>query len=155
MNMEDYLIQLAQEYLTPFDGEVYWNKKKHRFEIYGTIFSANTSHIALTDVDEVTSTEDVIEFTDGFCFYDEKYPVSSHEFLAGFPFSRKRGLEKGILKGAMVYFAEILASGEKELAAFLTQDDEDLFELSYSKEALKKYLIKYQEEKELISYPKF
>lgn len=55
----------------------------------------------------------------------------------------------------MVYFAEILASGEKELAAFLTQDDEDLFELSYSKEALKKYLIKYQEEKELISYPKF
>lgn len=155
MNMEEYLIQLAENYLTPFEGEVYWNRKKHRFEVYGTIFAPNTGHITLTDVDDVTSTEEMIEFTDGFCFYDEKYPVSSEEFLAGFPFSRKRGLEKGILQGAMTYFVEVLTQGEQDLAAFLAQDEEEVFELHYTKEDLKKHLTTYEGETELVSYPKF
>lgn len=38
MNMEDYLIQLAQEYLTPFDGEVYWNKKSIVLKFMGQFF---------------------------------------------------------------------------------------------------------------------
>lgn len=149
-----YLEELTKEYLTPFLGEIYWQKKQQRIEIYGSIFTENKNHLPIVDVDDLSSNEEILEFSDGICFYEEKYPVQKEEFLAAFPFKRKVGLTKGEMKAAVLYFADILKEGEVELAKFLTESDEETFSLKFDHKKYLTYLKTYEDDTYL-PYPKF
>lgn len=152
-NIETYLTDAVIDKLFPYEGEVFWNKKAYTFEIYGTIYADNTSRLSIVDVDDVVSSEEVMDFTDGVCFYEENHPIEPSEFLYAIPFDRKKGIEKNVLQGLVAYFADVLEKGQEDLAAFITSD-QDVFELTFDKEKLAEKIASFKEEG-TISYPKF
>lgn len=154
-DLNTYLAELVETELSAFDGEYYWNKRERRFEIFATIYAQNQEHTPLSDVDEVVSSEDYVEFNDGIAFYDEKMKIDANEFLAVFPFSGRKGLSVAVITATVAYFKDLLIAGQDHLAAFLADDDQDAFELTFDKEEYKKYLVQYQAETELIPYPRF
>lgn len=153
-NIETYLTDLVSKKLVPFEGEVFWNKKAYTFEIYGTIYADNQSHLAIVDVDDVVSSEEVMDFSDGVCFYEESRPVDPSEFLYAIPFNRKKGIDKKVMLGLVDYFAEVLEKGQEDLEKFITSDQE-VFELSFDKEKFEEKVASYEKEAGFISYPKF
>lgn len=153
-NIETYLTDLVLDKLFPFEGEVFWNKKAYTFEIYGTIFADNTKRLSIVDVDEVVSSEEVMDFSDGVCFYDESHPVEPSEFLYTIPFNRKTGIEKKEMLGLVSYFVDVLTKGQEDLDAFINSD-QDVFELVFDKEKFKEKVAEFDSEKGSVPYPKF
>lgn len=153
-NIETFLTDLVLDKLFPYEGETFWNKKAHSFEVYGTVYAENIKCLPIVDVDDVLSAEEVMDFSDGICFYDETHPVEPSEFLYAIPFNRKVGLPKKEMLGLVTYFAEVLSHGKEELEAFF-DSDEDVFELAFDEKILKERIAAFENEDGMIPYPKF
>lgn len=149
------LEELVEKYLEAYEGELLWNKRQQSFEIYATIYAENTEHVPLTDVDEVDSTEDFVEFTDGICFYNEGKPVKAEDFLAILPYPGKAGLPLGVLEATLSYFADVLQEGQEALQSFLADENAETFNLTFDPAAYQKYLAEWEEDTTMIPYPKF
>ena len=141
--------------LTDFDFAMDWNTKKHTIELFVVIFAENKELSEIEDDEGVVSEEEVIEFEDSLLFYDVAGSTpDSEDYLAVIPFDRKKGLSREWLKAFAGYLNDVLVEGQDDLLSFLTNDEEEVFELKWSQDAFEQQM-QTIEDKTIIAYPRF
>lgn len=156
--MLTYLDQQLTKNITEYDVALDWNTKNHSIEVVFRLFAENTTNEQIDDAEGTVSEEEIIEFEDGILFYNpEKTSVDEEEYLAVIPYEGKKGIKQSVLDGFVAYLNEVLTEGQSDLLDFLTDEEQEVFELKWSKEAFEAVVQKYQEADgdTYIAYPSY
>lgn len=156
--MLTYLDQQITKKITEYDVALDWSTKNHSIEIVFRLFAENNSLEQIDDAQGTISEEEIIEFEDGILLYDpEKKSVDEAEYLAVIPYEGKKGIKKSVLDGLVAYLNEVLIEGQRDLLDFLTDEEQELFELKWSEEVFAQAVKKYQEADDdtYIAYPSY
>lgn len=154
-NMLTVMESELEKALTDFDFAMDWNTKKHTIELFVVIFAENKELSEIEDDEGVVSEEEVIEFEDSILFYDITGSTpDSEEYLAVIPFDRKKGMSREWLKAFASHLNDVLVDGQDDLLTFLSNEEEEVFELNWSQEAFEQHMASV-EDKTMIAYPRF
>ncbi|OJG92777.1 hypothetical protein RV15_GL002722 [Enterococcus silesiacus] len=156
--MLTYLDQQMTQKITEYDVALDWNTKNHSIEVVFRLFAENTEHEQIDDRQGTISEEEIIEFEDGVLFYHpEKTSVDEEEYLAVIPYEGKKGINQSVLDGFVDYLNEVLTEGQSDLLDFLTDENQEVFELKWSQEAFETAIKKYQQADgdTYIAYPSY
>lgn len=156
--MLTYLDERITKEITEYDVALDWNAKNHSIEVVFRLFAENTDREKIDDADGTLSEEEIIEFEDGVLFYNsEKSIVDEADYLAVIPYEGKKGIKKSILDGFVTYLNDVLAEGQSDLLDFLTDEEQELFELKWSDEAFWKAVEQYNKSDGdlYIAYPSY
>lgn len=156
--MLTYLDQQITKKITEYDVALDWNTKNHSIEVVFRLFAENNEHEQIDDLEGTVSQEEIIEFEDGVLFYNpEKTSVDGEEFLAVIPYEGKKGIKQSVLDGFVDYLNEVLTEGQSDLLDFLTDENQEVFELKWSQEAFEAAVKKYQQTEgdTYIAYPSY
>lgn len=156
--MLTYLDQQITKKITEYDVALDWNSKNHTIEVVFRLFAENTEHEQIDDAQGTVSEEEIIEFEDGILFYNpDKSSLAEEEFLAIIPYEGKKGIKQSVLDGFVDYLNDVLTEGQSDLLDFLTDEEQEVFELKWSQEAFEAIVQKYQkaEGDTYIAYPSY
>lgn len=156
--MLTYLDERITKEITEYDIALDWNAKNHSIEVVFRLFAENTDGEQINDVEGTTSEEEIIEFEDGVLFYNpEKSTIDKEAYLAVIPYEGKKGIKKAVLDGFVEYLNEVLIEGQSDLLDFLTDEEQELFELKWSDEAFETAVEKYTkaDSDHYIAYPSY
>ncbi|MGX7149357.1 DUF3013 family protein [Enterococcus ureasiticus] len=156
--MLTYLDQQLTKNITEYDVALDWNAKNHSIEVVFRLFAENTAHEQIDDAQGTVSEEEIIEFEDGILFYNpEKTSIDEDEYLACIPYEGKKGIKQSILDGFVAYLNEVLTEGQSDLLDFLTDEEQEVFELKWSQEAFEESVQNYQKADgdKYIAYPSY
>ncbi|OJG72008.1 hypothetical protein RV12_GL001091 [Enterococcus quebecensis] len=156
--MLTYLDEQMTKKMTEYDVALDWNTKNHSIEVVFRLFAENKEHEAIDDAQGIVSEEEIIEFEDGVLFYNpEKTSADEDDYLAVIPYEGKKGIKQSILDGFVDYLNEVLAEGQSDLLDFLTDEEQEVFELKWSQESFDEAVKKYQkaEGDTYIAYPTY
>lgn len=130
-NFLEVLEQNLEDRLTNADFAMDWDKKKHTVEVTVALYAENKDQEAIEDGEGIVSEEEVIEFQDSLLFYMADKPTSfdADEYLAVFPFEKKKGLSEAFIVTFSDYLDEVTTQGMDNLLAFLEDETQDVFEL--------------------------
>ncbi|WP_086313831.1 hypothetical protein A5821_001373 [Enterococcus sp. 7F3_DIV0205] len=143
--MLTYLDQQITKKITEYDVALDWNTRNHSIEVVFRLFAENTAHEQIDDATGTVSEEEIIEFEDGILFYNpEKTSVETEEYLAVIPYEGKKGIKQSVLEGFVEYLNEVLTEGQSDLLDFLTDEEQEVFELKWSTEDFEAAVQKYQ-----------
>ncbi|MEI5995058.1 DUF3013 family protein [Candidatus Enterococcus mansonii] len=134
--MLTYLDQQLSKNITEYDVALDWNPKNHAIEVVFRLFAENTEGESIDDAEGTTSEEEIIEFEDGILLYNpEKTVMDEADYLAVIPYEGKKGIKKSVLDGLIAYLKDVLVEGQSDLLDFLTDEEQEVFELKWSDEA--------------------
>ncbi|EOL46597.1 DUF3013 family protein [Enterococcus caccae] len=156
--MLTYLDQQITKNITEYDVALDWNTRNHSIEVVFRLFAENQAHEQIDDATGIVSEEEIIEFEDGVLFYNpEKTTVDEDEYLAVIPYEGKKGIKRSVLDGFVTYLNDVLTEGQSDLLDFLTDENQEVFELKWSKEEFEKAVQHYQkvDGDEYIAYPSY
>lgn len=156
--MLTYLDERITKEITEYDVALDWNAKNHSIEVVFRLFAENTDGEQIDDVDGTISEEEIIEFEDGILFYNpEKSTIDEEDYLAVIPYEGKKGIKKAVLDGFVAYLNEVLTEGQSDLLDFLTDEEQEFFELKWSDEAFKAAVERYTkaDSDQYIAYPSY
>lgn len=156
--MLTYLDERITKEITEYDVALDWNAKNHSIEVVFRLFAENTDGEQIDDVDGTISEEEIIEFEDGILFYNpEKSTIDEEDYLAVIPYEGKKGIKKAVLDGFVAYLNEVLIEGQSDLLDFLTDEEQEFFELKWSDEAFKAAVERYTkaDSDQYIAYPSY
>lgn len=156
--MLTYLDQQITKNITEYDVALDWNTRNHSIEVVFRLFAENTAHEQIDDAIGTVSEEEIIEFEDGVLFYNpEKTSVDEDDYLAVIPYEGKKGIKQSVLDGFVTYLNEVLTEGQSDLLDFLTDENQEVFELKWSDEAFEKAVQQYQKADgdTYIAYPSY
>ncbi|MEI5991527.1 hypothetical protein A5881_003064 [Enterococcus termitis] len=156
--MLTYLDQQITKKITEYDVALDWNTKNHSIEVVFRLFAENNEHEQIDDLEGTVSQEEIIEFEDGVLFYNpEKTSVDEEEYLAVIPYEGKKGIKQSVLDGFADYLNEVLTEGQSDLLDFLTDENQEVFELKWSQEDFEAAVKKYQQAEgdTYIAYPSY
>lgn len=156
--MLTYLDERITKEITEYDVALDWNAKNHSIEVVFRLFAENTDGEQIDDVDGTISEEEIIEFEDGILFYNpEKSTIDEEDYLAVIPYEGKKGIKKAVLDGIVAYLNEVLTEGQSDLLDFLTDEEQEFFELKWSDEAFKAAVERYTkaDSDQYIAYPSY
>jgi len=156
--MLTYLDQLITKDITEYDVALDWNTRNHSIEVVFRLFAENTAHEQIDDATGTVSEEEIIEFEDGVLFYNPaKTSVDENDYLAVIPYEGKKGIKQSVLDGFVTYLNEVLTEGQSDLLDFLTEEDQEVFELKWSDEAFERAVEQYQKADgdTYIAYPSY
>ncbi|MBP2099413.1 DUF3013 family protein [Enterococcus rivorum] len=157
--MLTYLDQRLNKEITEYDVALDWDTKTHSIEVIVRLFAENSQQEKIDDIEGTVSEEEIIEFEDGILFYNpQKQEVDAEEYLAVIPYEGKKGMKKSILDGFVSYLHEVLIEGQSDLLDFLTDENQEVFELKWSDEAFQQSVKKYEEKDSntiYIAYPSY
>lgn len=156
--MLTYLDQQLTKNITEYDVALDWHTKNHSIEVVFRLFAENATHEQIDDAKGTVSEEEIIEFEDGILFYNpEKTSVDEDEYLTCIPYEGKKGIKQSVLDGFVAYLNEVLTEGQSDLLDFLTDEEQEVFELKWSQEAFEAFVQKYQkaEGDTYIAYPSY
>ncbi|EOI03089.1 hypothetical protein UAY_00836 [Enterococcus moraviensis ATCC BAA-383] len=156
--MLTYLDQQITKKITEYDVALDWNTRNHSIEVVFRLFAENKTHEQIDDAAGTLSEEEIIEFEDGVLFYNpEKTSVEEEDYLAVIPYEGKKGIKKSVLDGFVAYLNEVLTEGQSDLLDFLTDEDQEVFELKWSNEEFEKAVQAYQKADSdvYIAYPSY
>ncbi|WP_348920593.1 DUF3013 family protein [Enterococcus rotai] len=156
--MLTYLDQQITKNITEYDVALDWNTRNHSIEVVFRLFAENTAHEQIDDATGTVSEEEIIEFEDGVLFYNPaKTSVDENDYLAVIPYEGKKGIKQSVLDGFVTYLNEVLTEGQSDLLDFLTEEDQEVFELKWSDEAFEKAVEQYQnaDGDTYIAYPSY
>lgn len=74
--------------------------------------------------------------------------------MAVLPFEGKKGLQQAMIDGLVDYLQEVLDQGQSDLLDFLSDEEAESFELSFSEEEFKAAVANYSN-KNYIPYPSY
>lgn len=116
-----------------YDVAIDWDTRNHTIELVIRLFAENKEHEAIDDKEGIVSEEEIIEFEDGILLYDSiKSTFDEEDYLAAFPFERKKGINRSVLDAIVAYLPEVLEKGQDDLLDFLESEDEGaVFELEF------------------------
>lgn len=154
-----YLDQRLNKEIIDYDVALDWDTKTHSIEVIVRLFAENSGQEKIDDIEGTVSDEEIIEFEDGILFYNsQKQEVDTEEYLAVIPYEGKKGIKKAILDGFVTYLHEVLIEGQSDLLDFLTDENQELFELKWSDEIFQQRVKKYEElasNNRYIAYPSY
>ena len=157
--MLTYLDQRLNKEITEYDVALDWDTKTHSIEVIVRLFAENSQQEKIDDIEGTVSEEEIIEFEDGILFYNpQKQEVDAEDYLAVIPYEGKKGMKKSILDGFVSYLHEVLIEGQSDLLDFLTDENQEVFELKWSDEAFQQSVKKYEEKDSntiYIAYPSY
>ncbi|MGM0218106.1 DUF3013 family protein [Enterococcus sp. AZ126] len=156
--MLTYLDQQITKKITEYDVALDWNTRNHSIEVIFRLFAENKLNEQIDDATGTISEEEIIEFEDGVLFYNpEKSPVDENDYLAVIPYEGKKGIKQSVLDGFVEYLNEVLAEGQSDLLDFLTDDEQEVFELKWSNEDFEVAVQKHQKTAgdTYIAYPSY
>jgi len=156
--MLTYLDQQITKNITEYDVALDWNTRNHSIEVVFRLFAENTAHEQIDDATGTVSEEEIIEFEDGVLFYNPaKTSVDENDYLAVIPYEGKKGIKQSVLDGFVTYLNEVLTEGQSDLLDFLTEEDQEVFELKWSDEAFERAVEQYQKADgdTYIAYPSY
>lgn len=156
--MLTYLDQQITKKITEYDVALDWNTRNHSIEVIFRLFAENKLNEQIDDATGTSSEEEIIEFEDGVLFYNpEKSPVDENDYLAVIPYEGKKGIKQSVLDGFVEYLNEVLAEGQSDLLDFLTDDEQEVFELKWSNEDFEVAVQKHQKTAgdTYIAYPSY
>ncbi|WP_207694128.1 hypothetical protein DOK67_0001932 [Enterococcus sp. DIV0212c] len=156
--MLTYLDQQMTKKITEYDVALDWNTKNHSIEVVFRLFAENMAYEQIDDAQGTVSEEEIIEFEDGILFYNpEKTSVDEEEYLAVIPYEGKKGIKQSVLDGFVDYLNEVLTEGQSDLLDFLTDEEQEVFELKWSNEVFEEATKKYQtaDGETYIAYPSY
>ncbi|MHC5269595.1 DUF3013 family protein [Enterococcus sp. LJL98] len=133
-----------------------WDAKNHTIEIVFLLFAENKEQWLIDDASGVGSEEEVIEFEDGILLYHPtKSKVNEEDYLAVLPYEGKKGMKQQELAGLVDYLKEILDEGQSDLLDFLTQEESEVFELTFDEKRYTDCIAKYAGQEQMIAYPSY
>lgn len=156
--MLTYLDEQITKKITEYDVALDWNTRNHSIEVVFRLFAENKTHEQIDDAKGTLSEEEIIEFEDGVLFYNpEKTSVDKEDYLAIIPYEGKKGIKQSILDGFVSYLNEVLTEGRSDLLDFLTNEEQEIFELKWSTEAFEAAVETYQKADgdSYIAYPSY
>lgn len=157
LTMLDYLNEQLTKHLNDYEVALDWDMKNHTIELVIRLFAENPAHLTIDDAEGVASEEAIIEFEDGILLYDPKKSiVDEEEYLTVIPYEGKKGTSKAQLKGLVAYLKDVLDQGQSDLLDFLTDEDQEVFELVWEQEKFLEAIEKYPQEQALyVPYPSY
>ncbi|KAF1303420.1 DUF3013 family protein [Enterococcus sp. JM9B] len=157
LTMLDYLNEQLTKHLNDYEVALDWDMKNHTIELVIRLFAENPAHLTIDDAEGVASEEAIIEFEDGILLYDPKKSiVDEEEYLTVIPYEGKKGASKAQLKGLVAYLKDVLDQGQSDLLDFLTDEDQEVFELVWEQEKFLEAIEKYPQEQALyVPYPSY
>lgn len=153
-----YLDQQLTKKITEYDVALDWNTKNHSIEVVFRLFAENSAHEQIDDASGTLSEEEIIEFEDGILLFNpEKTVVDEEDYLAVIPYEGKKGIKQSILDGLVDYLNEVLNEGQSDLLDFLTDEEQEIFELKWSDTAFNEAVQNYQtaDGDTYIAYPSY
>lgn len=157
--MLTYLDQRLNKEITEYDVALDWDTKTHSIEVIVRLFAENSQQEKIDDIEGTVSEEEIIEFEDAILFYNpQKQEVDAEDYLAVIPYEGKKGIKKSILDGFVSYLLEVLIEGQSDLLDFLTDENQEVFELKWSDDAFQQSVKKYEEKDSntiYIAYPSY
>ncbi|MCA5013211.1 MULTISPECIES: DUF3013 family protein [unclassified Enterococcus] len=153
-----YLDQQLTKKITEYDVALDWNTKNHSIEVVFRLFAENSAHEQIDDASGTLSEEEIIEFEDGILLFNpEKSVVDEEDYLAVIPYEGKKGIKQSILDGLVDYLNEVLNEGQSDLLDFLTDEEQEIFELKWSDTAFNEAVQNYQtaDGDTYIAYPSY
>ncbi|MBO0470973.1 DUF3013 family protein [Enterococcus sp. DIV0242_7C1] len=153
-----YLDQQLTKKITEYDVALDWNTKNHSIEVVFRLFAENSAHEQIDDASGTLSEEEIIEFEDGILLFNpEKSVVDEEDYLAVIPYEGKKGIKQSILDGLVDYLNEVLNEGQSDLLDFLTDEEQEIFELKWSETAFNEAVQNYQtaDGDTYIAYPSY
>lgn len=153
-----YLDQQLTKKITEYDVALDWNTKNHSIEVVFRLFAENSAHEQIDDASGTLSEEEIIEFEDGILLFNpEKSVVAEEDYLAVIPYEGKKGIKQSILDGLVDYLNEVLNEGQSDLLDFLTDEEQEIFELKWSDTAFNEAVQNYQtaDGDTYIAYPSY
>lgn len=156
MKKETILLYLNQQ-IGDDDIAIDWNKREFTIEVIFRLFAENTSKECIDDATGIISEEEIIEFEDSIVLYNpEKTMIDSTQFLAAIPYEGKKGIKKSVLDGLVIYLKKIIATGQIALNDFLSDDQQEFFELTWSEEEFQAIVTaNSSEHDQYIAYPSY
>ncbi|GGC86995.1 DUF3013 family protein [Enterococcus wangshanyuanii] len=156
--MLTYLDEQLTKKITEYDVALDWNTKNHSIEVVFRLFAENSAHEQIDDAAGTLSEEEIIEFEDGILLFNpEKTIVDEEDYLAVIPYEGKKGIKQSILDGLVDYLNEVLTEGQSDLLDFLTDEEQEIFELKWSDTAFNEAVQNYQKADgdTYIAYPSY
>lgn len=158
-NILTYLEKALEKQLDTIDFGLDWDTRNHRIEVLTILYAENAGHEMIEDAGGIASAEDYLEFEDSFIFYEESSPLEDVEqYLVAIPFNRKKGISSILLETVAEYFNEILIDGQKKLEEFASNDEVDVFELTWDSSVFEEKLAhnkKMKKDEKTLAYPRF
>lgn len=159
-DMIDYLESILEKQDTSFDWEINWNKRQHVIEVFVTIYAEADSETVIQDAEGTVNNEEGIQFEDVVCFYDpNKSKIITEDYLHAFPFSIKKGLEKGFLDAVIKVLRIVVGEGQTNLEEFVRNPEIETFELVWNEGNFNQTIETLKNtdryDSTLIPYPKF
>ncbi|WP_122645789.1 DUF3013 family protein [Enterococcus mediterraneensis] len=156
--MLDYLDKQLTKTITEYETALDWDSRNHTVEVVFRLFAENPEQLTIDDAEGVASEEEIIEFEDGILLYDpKKSSFDPEEYLAVIPYEGKKGASKALLSSIAVYLKEVLDEGQSDLLDFLTEEDQEIFELKWDQEKFASITAAYPETEQttFVPYPSF
>lgn len=156
--MLTYLDQQLTKKITDYDVALDWDRKNHTIEVVFRLFAENSEGERIDDAQGVSSAEEVIEFEDGILFYPaDKSTIDPDAYLATIPYEGKKGIQKKIMDGFVDYLKEVLDRGQSDLLDFLADEEQEIFELTWSDESFQAAVKAYMKPEDTlyIAYPSY
>lgn len=152
-----YLDQQISQQLGDYEIAIDWHKRESTIEVIFRLFAENPSNERIDDVAGVISEEEIIEFEDSILFYDpQKATINQSDFLTTIPYEGKKGIKKSVLDSLIVYLKNILINGQKALIEFLSDNQQEIFELAWSEVEFQAIVTAYPSEHDkYIAYPSY
>lgn len=156
----DYLQESLEQKEPFFDWELNWNKRQHVIELFITIYTEMESEVVIQDTEGTVNKEEGIQFEDAICFYDpDKSKIVTDDYLHAFPFSIKKGLEKGYLDAVIKVLRIVVGEGQTNLEEFVRNPEVETFELVWNEGNFNQTIETLKDtnryDTTLVSYPKF
>lgn len=154
-NILTYLEESLLKALGDTDFAIDWDNKNRTIEVIVALFAENKAEGMIEDESGVQTEEEYIEFEDSILFYEEgKSEPNPEDYLAVFPYDRKKGIAKGEIDAVANYLADVLVDGQDDLLDFLNDESIETFGLVWDEETLQTYKDKYTDST-TVPYPKF
>lgn len=155
-NLLTYLEEQLEKYLGDYDFAIDWNTRQHTVEVIVVLYAENKEASEIEDATGVNTTEEVIEFEDSVLLYDPtRGEVESDDYLAVLPYEGKKGLSKRTIITLAKYLRDCLTEGESDLIDFLTNEEADIFELTWNADVFAENLATAGGPTDYVAYPKF
>lgn len=156
----DYLKESLEKNEPFFDWELNWNRRQHVIELFVTIYAEMETEAVIQDTEGTINREEGIQFEDVICFYDpEKSKIMTDDYLHAFPFSIKKGLEKGYLDAVLKVLRIVVGEGQTNLEEFVKDPAIETFELVWNEENFHQTVQTLKDtnryDTTLVPYPKF
>lgn len=131
-DLTHYIYEKMLDHAKNYQWRIVADSHKHALELYFVVSIENTTGQYVQDVNGQVNENNLIQFEDVICLYDEtNNRIEPENYLYALPFNVEVGIEKGHVDALLKQLNIIVAGAKSKVREFLLDASQDEFSLEW------------------------